>query len=280
MTLPSSSEPLTIAHRGASSLAPENTIAAARKALELGAEMWELDVALTAEGQLIVIHDDTLTRTSNVAAHFPDRWPWPVHGFTLAQIRRLDFGSWFIDRDPFGQIAAGHVSPPDLASYIGLPAPTLSEALAFTRDSDWRVNVEIKDLSGTPGDTTVVAQVVALIERLAMPDRVLISSFNHGYIGRVKAANPGLATGLLVENPVDDPAALLRRFGAQAYHPHAAAIPPGTIADLRAQGFDVNIWTVNDEAAMQHLIEAGASGLFTDFPQRLKTLLAATNAPW
>jgi glycerophosphoryl diester phosphodiesterase len=274
MTLPSSPKPLTIAHRGASSLAPENTMAAARKALELGAEMWELDVILTADGQLLVIHDDTLARTSNVAVHFPDRSPWPVHGFTLEQIRRLDFGSWFIDRDPFGQIAAGHVSGTNLSSYIGLPAPTLPEALAFTHDNDWRVNVEIKDLSGTPGDATVVEQVVVLIEMLAMRDRVLISSFNHSYLGRVKAANPGLATGVLVENPVDDPAALLRRFDAQAYHPSAATIPPGTVADMRAQGFDVNIWTVNDDTTLRHFIQAGASGLFTDFPHRLKALLA------
>jgi glycerophosphoryl diester phosphodiesterase len=244
-------------------------MAAARKALELDADMWELDVALTADGQLIVIHDDTLARTSNVAAHFPDRSPWPVHAFTLEQIRRLDFGSWFIERDPFGQIVVGHVSGTDLNSYIGLLTPTLHEALTFTRDSDWRANVEIKDLSGRPGDATIVEQVVTLIETLAMPDRVLISSFNHSYLARVKMANPGLATGLLVDDPVDDPVTLLRRFDAQAYHPSAAAIPSDTVADLRAQGFDVNVWTVNDEAILRHFIEAGASGLFTDFPQRL-----------
>jgi glycerophosphoryl diester phosphodiesterase len=273
MTLLSSTHPLTIAHRGASSLAPENTMAAAHKALELGAEMWELDVALTADGQLIVIHDDTLARTSNVTAHFPDRSLWPVHAFTFAQIRRLDFGSWFIDRDPFGQIAAGQVSQSDLDSYIGLSAPVLREALIFIRDHGWRVDVEIKDLSGTPGDATIVEQVVALIETLAMVDWVLISSFNHNYLARVKAANPRLATGVLVGRPIDDPTALLRRFDAQAYHPRATAIPFDTMADLRAQGFDVNVWTVNDEATMRRFIEAGASGLFTDFPQRLKALL-------
>lgn len=243
---------------------------AAHKALELGAEMWELDVALTADGQLIVIHDDTLARTSNVADHFPNRSPWPVHTFTLEQIRRLDFGSWFIDQDPFGQIAAGHLSQTDLDSYIGLPVPTLREALSFTRDNDWRVNVEIKNLSGTPGDATIVEQVVALIEMLAMPDRVLISSFNHSYLARVKAANPGLATGVLIKNPVNDPTALLRRFDAQAYHPNATAIPLDTVAELRAQGFDINIWTINDDITMRIFIRTGASGLFTDFPQRLK----------
>jgi len=79
---------LNIAHRGASSLAPENTLSAARKGLEAGADMWELDVQLTADGELIVIHDSTLKRTSNVEDVFPHRRPWQVHEFTLDEIRK------------------------------------------------------------------------------------------------------------------------------------------------------------------------------------------------
>ena len=263
---------LNIAHRGAGSLAPENTLAAAQKALATGADMWELDVAMTADGHLLLIHDDTLERTSNMADLFPERKPWPVHLFRLAEIRRLDFGSWFVKTDPFGQIAAGMISSADLDSYVGEPAPTLEEALVFTRDHDWQVNVEIKDLRGTPGDAVVVAGVVRLIEQLNMTDRVLISSFNQNYLVRIKAIKPQLAIGVLVEEHEPDPVGLLRRLQAQAYHP-PASVQPEEIANLRKRGVAVNVWTVNDEAYMSRLVEAGVSGIITDFPQRLKQVI-------
>lgn len=264
---------LNIAHRGARSLAPENTLAAARKALALGADLWELDVAMTADGELFVVHDDTLERTSNVRDVFPARKPWTNHLFTLAEIRQLDFGTWFVETDPFKQIVAGAVTPADLTSYRGEPAPTLREALIFTRENNWRVNVELKDLSGTPGDATVVEKTVVLVDELGMADRVLISSFNHRYIARVKAANPAIATAALVSRADPDPAALLRRLNAQAYNPKVGEIRPADIAGLRDQGFDVYIWTVNEEKTMRELIDARVSGIFTDFPQRLKPLL-------
>lgn len=265
---------LNIAHRGARSLAPENTLAAARKALEIGADLWEFDVAVTADGELFLVHDDTLARTSNVETVFPERRPWSNHLFTLAEIRQLDFGTWFVETDPFKQIAAGAVSEAELASYRGERAPTLREALLFTRDNDWRCNIEIKDQRGTPGDATVVEQVVALVHQLGMADRVLISSFNHSYLERARRLDPAIALGALVERPDPDPPVLLRRLGAQAYNPNVRAITPDQIRRLRDEGFDVYVYTVNDEATMRQLITAGASGIFTDFPQRLKPLLA------
>src|SRR3712207_2785099 len=124
---------LNIAHRGARSLAPENTLAAARKALEIGAEMWELDVSVTAEGELYLMHDDTLTRTTNVEISFPDRAPWGCSDLSLAEIRCLEAGSFFLREDPFGQIAAGQVSAEEQAAMAVEPIPTLREALVFTR---------------------------------------------------------------------------------------------------------------------------------------------------
>ena len=100
--------PLYIAHRGARSLAPENTLAAAEKAVQTGAHGWELDVQMTKDGRLAVIHDKNLDRTSNVSRlnRFADRRPWPTHKFTLEELKSLDFGSWFQETDPFGQIEA------------------------------------------------------------------------------------------------------------------------------------------------------------------------------
>ena len=268
------SRPLLIAHRGARSLAPENTIAAARKALELGADIWELDVGMTADGELLVIHDGTLTRTSNAKEIFPNRRPWSLHEFTLEEIRRLDFGTWFIDEDPFGQIAAGAVSPGETKRYHGEAAPTLRQALGFTRDHNWRVNVEIKDLRGIPGDPQVVPKVVDLVEELHMVDRVLVSSFNHGYLREVRERNPTIVTGALVSKPEFDPASLLHELGARAYHPSVTAIRRKEITRLREEGFQVNVWTVNEPKLMRSLIKAGTSGIFTDFPQVLRPLIS------
>jgi glycerophosphoryl diester phosphodiesterase len=264
---------LNIAHRGARSLAPENTLAAARKALEIGADMWELDVALSADGEIVVLHDDTLERTSNVAEIFPGRAPWRIHEFTLEEIRRLDFGSWFVQKDPFGQIAAGQVTPAELQSYTGEPAPTLRQALEITRQNNWSVNVEIKDVSRTPGDAIIVEKVAGLVKEMEMTNRVIISSFNHTYLQQSKQVAPEISTAALVSWPNFAPAHLLRRLGAQSYHPDANLILPGSIRRLRNAGFGVNIWTVNDQAVMRRLIKAGASGIITDFPQLLKKVL-------
>lgn len=254
-------------------MAPENTLLAARKALEIGADGWELDVAMSADGELVVLHDDTLERTSNAAQVFPERSPWSVYTFSLADLRRLDFGGWFIRQDPFGQIAAGVVSTQELKDFIGAPIPTLREALAFTCENQWWVNVEIKDANGTPAEATIVSRTLALIEEMGMLEQVLVSSFNHDYLRQVKALQPRLRVGALVEIPVADPLRLVRELGAEAYHPGAEVLQAGQVQALRQQGYDVNVWTVNEEAEMRSLIEAGATGLFTDFPQRMKKFL-------
>lgn len=264
---------LNIAHRGARSLAPENTLPAARKALALGADLWELDVAVTADRQLVVLHDDTLTRTSNAAQVFPDRAPWNVWDFTLDELRRLDFGTWYNKTDPFGQIAAGQVSAAGQTEFAGVRIPTLREALEFTLASNWRVNIEIKDAAGTPGDEHVVEDVAALVNDLDLTQRVLISSFNHSYLRRCKAADARIATAALVEEPHPDPVALLRELGAAAYNPGRDAIDEPTVRAVRAAGLDVLVWTVNDPDEMRRMIDWGVSGLFTDFPQVLNTLL-------
>lgn len=253
-------------------MAPENTLAAARKALKAGADMWELDVTLTRDGELIVIHDDTLERTSDAREVFPHRQPWAVSSFSLEEIRRLDFGSWFVEQDPFGQIAAGNVSAEDQRSYVAEPAPTLREALAFTRDNGWRVNVEMKKLPEVK-EAAFEEKVVGLIEELGMVDRVLVSSFEHGYLKRVKALNPDIATGVLTFFPIEDPAAYLASLDADAYHPNVSGITGDEIRALCQQGYAVNVWTVNDERTMRMLIEAGASGIATDFPQVLAPIL-------
>ena len=269
------SRTLNIAHRGARSLAPENTLAAARKAFEIGADLWELDVCMTSDGELILLHDDTLERTSNAAEVFPTRKPWRVCDFTFEEIRQLDFGTWFNLTDPFGQIASGHAGLQDRLKFTGATAPTLREALEFTRDLAWKVNVEIKDLSGTSGHPVVVEKVVGLIRELGMEGDVMISSFQHEYLQQVKTISPGIKTGALVEQPDPDPVSLINRLKADAYNPDAAAITPEDIVKLRREGIEVYIYTVNAPNEMIRLVNAHASGIFTDYPQTLKQILAS-----
>ena len=198
---------MNIAHRGARSLAPENTIAAAEKGLANGADAWEIDVQMTRDGELVLVHDNTLDRTSNVVniEKLGPRNPWPVHEFTLDELRSLNFGDWFIKTDPFGQIAAGAVSPTDLESYRLTPVTTLDYALTWTRERDWLINVEIKDLTGLPGDDEIVSKVIQLIKTMDMSGRVIISSFKPEYVSQVKLTRPDIAAALLVEEAPADP---------------------------------------------------------------------------
>jgi len=266
---PQNSQILIIAHRGARSLAPENTLMAAQKGYDVGADMWELDVALTRDDQLVVIHDETLKRTSNAVTYYPTKSPWNVRTFTLEELRKLDFGSWFIEKDPFKTIKEGIVSKEDQEKMKNLPIPTLEEALLLTKNLNWRVNVEIKDLSSTPDDdAVVVGMVVALIEKLDMVDSVIISSFKHDYLTQVKKINPKIVTAALVEQGLNDPVSLLVKLGAQAYNPGFTGLYDwSTIRQTRDAGYDVFVYTVNDEETMKQLFDAGVSGIFTDFPQ-------------
>lgn len=262
-------KPLCIAHRGASSIAPENTLASARKAFEVGADMWELDVSVTADGQLVVLHDDSLTRTTNASALFPGRAPWLISNFTLAEVKRLDAGSWFIESDPFGTIAGGTVTLDEQTTLHGQPIPTLEEALRFTQAHNWRVNVEIKALIPPLTGFPVVEAVVSLIESLQMAEQVLLSSFVHADMQQAKALNPAIAAAALLDEGEAWPTGLT----VDAFHPHYTSVDAVHTQALRQAGVGVNPWTVNDPAEMKRLIAAGVTGIFTDFPQVLKQVI-------
>jgi len=266
-------KPLNIAHRGARSLAPENTLAAARKALEVGADMWELDVGMSADGELVVIHDLTLERTSDVKRVYADRKPWRVCDFSLRELESLDFGSWFVREDPFGQIAARNLAEKEYVKYMGEPILTLQEALEFTLQHRWQVNVEIKDLTGTKGDFDVVEQTIHLIEDLGAEAYVILSSFNPAYLKRASKANPSIPTALLTDFPQMNLIALLGELKAQGYHPRIDDMQSVDVRFLQLQGYDVRVWVVNDEETMNDMIERGVNAIFTDFPQLLKAAL-------
>ena len=268
------STPLVIAHRGARGHAPENTLPSATLAHDVQADLWELDVNYTRDGKLVVMHDDTLVRTTNVETVYPGRPSYRVCDFTLEELGRLDAGSWYAGRDQFGRVAAGEVTGDALASFTGLRIPTLEEALLLTRRFDWAVNVEIKDHKRLIGHTTVTKDVLELIRRLDMVDQIIISSFQHRYLEECHELCPDMATGALVETVrPEDPVALCRKLRVNAYHPDRLILAPGDLAALRDAGFAVNVCTVNDMDEAKRLTAEGASGIITDFPAACRVAL-------
>lgn len=260
---------LNIAHRGARSLAPENTLVAAQKGLEIGADLWETDVTVAADGELILFHDLSLGRTTDVEALFPDRNPWIVSTFTLDEILQLNPGARFIETDPFEQIAEGVVSPGDLVDLICVRVPTLREALIFTQDAHWRVNLELKPIPPPMENYPVVERVLALMDDVKIePDRVWISSFNHDWLRQVQELQPDLTVQALVGD-----LQIGERPEFHTYNASALMVDEEQIQGAIDKGVTVNLYTVNKEDEMRRFMAAGVSGLFTDFPQRLKRLI-------
>ena len=244
--------PLVVAHRGARGHAPENTLTAAALGYAVQADLWELDANYTKDGK-------------------PS---YRVCDFTLDEIKSLDAGSWYAGRDQFGRVAAGEIDADTLKSFDGLTVPTLEEALAFTKDNGWYVNVEIKNHSHLIGHETVTKDVLDLIRRLDMVEQVIISSFQHRYLEECRVLCPEMATGALVEHiRPRDPAALCRRLQVNAYHPDQRILAPGDLAALRDAGFAVNVWTVNDMSEAKRLVAEGATGIITDFPAACRKAL-------
>ncbi len=264
---------VVMAHRGFRGIAPENTLYAARKGWESGAEYWELDVAASSDGELVVIHDNTLKRTTDAEERFPGRNPWSVYDFSLAELKSLDAGSWYGKTDPFGQIAAGRILPAELEQFEGLRIPTLREALLLTKELAWKVNVEIKDAAGRPCDAWIVEKTAALIVELGLVEQVLVSSFNHSYLARMKKAEPRIPVAALIDKPLADPLTILRSLGAVALNPNYTHLDEKTVWKLREAGFGVLVWTPDEPADMKKLLEWGVTGLITDFPDRALTLL-------
>ncbi|MFO7739850.1 MAG: glycerophosphodiester phosphodiesterase family protein [Desulfatiglandaceae bacterium] len=264
---------LNIAHRGARSLAPENTLAAARKAFEVGADFWEVDVAVTADEALILFHDDSLTRTTDAKKRFPDRAPWTFTTFTSSEINLLDAGSWFLEADPFARITAGEVTAEEQASFRGERIPTLQEALLFTQANNWRINVELKRLPPPMDRFPVVDRVLSLIEDLAIdPRQFVLSSFNHEWLRQVRRHNPNISLQALIGFSQIEP----QDWGSLEFGTYNARVTltdEDQVHNLKEKGIGVNLYIVNDREDMLRFIAAGAAGLITDFPQTLAGLL-------
>ncbi len=253
--------PLVIAHRGASAYAPENTLAAFRAALALGADMVELDVHLTADGRLAVIHDESIDRTCDGRGFICE--------MTLAEIQSFDAGIW---RGP---------------GFAGERVPSLEEVLAFTRGRA-RVNVEVKgglERSRRGASAAeVVGPLLAALDASGTRNEVLVSSFDAPALRAIRAAAPDLALGVLLEARVEGPAgfrpdrlapylALAREVGAVSLHPYWRFTGRRLVDAAHAAGLAVYPWTVNRERDLRRVVALGVDGVITNHPDRLVRVL-------
>lgn len=245
---------------------------ALEKARSCGADLWETDVQATADGELVLFHDRNLQRTTDVAEHkeFWLRKPWPLSGFGLDELQKLDAGSWFLQTDPFGTITAGEVTQNDFSTIRAQHIPTLADALKNCRKNDFPINLEIKDQSETTADKTIVGQILDLLKTTESEQLTLLSSFNHGYLRQIKQLNPTIATAALVENNhPENLLSYLHNLGVDAYHPNQLITDSLLVKQLTASGMRVNLWMVNNLERARYFVEAGATFICTDWPQRM-----------
>jgi glycerophosphoryl diester phosphodiesterase len=228
--------PRVIGHRGASGTTPENTLVAFRRAEELGADMVELDVQRTRDGEVVVIHDFTLDRTTDGTGR--------VGEHTLVELARLDAGSWFGAR------------------FRGERIPTLGQVLDAIA---LPVNVELKPV----GDEGLEEQALAVVTRAGALDRVVFSSFVADALVRLRALSREAALAVLWEHhPLPEAVRLAEGVHATALHLRNDAATPDALALLASAGLPVRVWTVNDPDEFARLAGADVDGVFTDHPER------------
>ncbi|MFD0712354.1 glycerophosphodiester phosphodiesterase [Paenibacillus sp. GCM10027626] len=238
-------KPLVIAHRGCAGEAPENTLAAFKLAMEQGCDAIELDVHFSKDGEIIVCHDHTIDRTSDGSG--------AIHELTVQEIQQADAGRWFDER------------------YAGERIPLLSEVFELVPPSIM-INVEVKDLHGEAGER----RLVQFLRETNRVQHVVISSFNHELLVRLKQQEPELKIGMLYHQQVESHHGLAEQLGAPVFslHPDFKLLDKAAVADAVDRGLEVYAWTVNSEEDMKLVVGLGVTGVITDFPGRLNKLLS------
>jgi glycerophosphoryl diester phosphodiesterase len=236
-----------VAHRGASGHAPENTMAAFRRAVEMGAGFIETDLHLTRDARVVAIHDATLDRTTD-GQGLVDLMP-------LAEVRELDAGAWF--------------HSPSAESFAGERVPTLDEVLRFARERDIIFYLELKS------DSTwgVEHAVVAALRDTGEAARVVILSFDPATLLSVNRLDQTMMTGYLCEIPSNDLVERSVRAGARQIAPRGDLVTPALVKRAHEAGLQVVAWTINEPDQMRRLIEAGVDGIMSDYPDRLVGVL-------
>ena len=234
---------LAIAHRGASGYAPENTLAAFRRAVAQGVTFIETDLHLTRDVHFVAIHDDTVDRTTNGRG--------AVKQLTLAEIRKLDAGAWFA------------------SEFIGERVPILEEILDFSRKHDVVFYLELKSDGFWGGEHALISA----LRDSGEIQRMVIISFEPAILANLRKLEPLLMTGILSDGQLANPFEQAVEIGARQLVLRGDLMTPNLLQEAHRRDIQVVCWTVNQPAHMRLLASAGVDGIMSDYPDRLLAAL-------
>ncbi|HWM38777.1 MAG TPA: glycerophosphodiester phosphodiesterase family protein [Streptomyces sp.] len=247
--------PVTVAHRGASGYAPENTLSAVEKADKLGFDWVENDVQRTKDGELVIMHDTTLARTTNVEKLYPERSPWNVSEFTSKEIKRLDAGSWFSD------------------DYAGEKVPTLEQYLKSITENGQRLLMELKSPELYPGIELQTLKELSdngWLDSKHTKNKLVIQSFNAASVKTTHSLNPAVKTGFLGTPKVSELDSYAK-FTDQI-NPRYTTVTKDYVNAVHArkgplgEQMEVFTWTVNDGSTARTVDKAGVDGIISNYP--------------
>lgn len=234
------------AHRGWSGKYPENTMLAFEKAIEIGVDGIELDVHLSKDRQIVIIHDETVDRTSNGKGYVKD--------MTVEELKALDASAGF--KGVYGKNEI----------------PTLREYMELVKDLPLVTNIELKtninDYEGLP------EMVYEMIKEFGLQDRIIISSFNHYSVMKMKAIAPELKYGFLSDSWMLETGAYCQKHGVPCYHPLRGNCTPELVKDMKDHGLEINTFTVNTEEEVRRLYALGIDGIIGNYPDMTQRVLA------
>ncbi|MBR2315724.1 MAG: glycerophosphodiester phosphodiesterase [Clostridia bacterium] len=235
-----------IAHRGFSGKYPENTMLAFSKAVEIGAEGVELDVHFTKDGELVIIHDETIDRTTDGTGF--------VRDYTYEELSRFNAYGRFEGQFEFQKI------------------PTLREYFELVKDVEGFItNIELK--TGIFEYEGIEKAVIDLVKEFGLEDRTILSSFNHFTVMRCKEYDPSIKTGFLVESWIIGMGEYTKSHGIDCVHPIYVNLKPELYAEMKNAGREVNTWTVNEYEDIRRLADMGVDALIGNYPDRMIELL-------
>jgi glycerophosphoryl diester phosphodiesterase len=238
---------MVIAHRGFSGRAPENTLASFRRAMEIGSDMIELDVQLSQDGKVVILHDDTLERTTNGRGRVAD--------FTLAELKQLDAGSWFGPR------------------FSGQRIPTLNEVLELAKGRIL-VNIEIKNPThGQYPITELCDRALQETRRAGMVNRVIFSSFNPVALERIREKDPRIWVALLYHKPWNSLLEITRHSEYPVLNLRHSYLTKNKIGKIHQEGRKLNVYTLNSEEELERFVSWEVDGIITNDPDRLLKIL-------
>ena len=225
-------------HRGYSGKYPENTMLSFQKAIEAGADGIELDVQFSKDGKLVVIHDETLERTTTGSGWVKDH--------ILKDLQSLDASFKYT-----GQYGIN-------------PIPSLDDVLGYVKNFDVITNIELK--TGVFEYSGIEEAVLTCVRKYNVSEKVIISSFNHFSVMRMKTLAPELKSGFLFDCWVIDAAKYVASYGIQCYHPEFHSLTPEIVKQVKEQGLEINTWTVNTQDDFDRLNSLGIDIAIGNYP--------------